>query len=74
MPDFREAGLTRYSASKVWNREGQFHLVHVFEYRDKEAFEACVPIWRQIESKWREKIENVTTGYRGVLIEQNEFE
>ena len=74
MPHFKEAGLSRYSTSRVWNRQGKFQLVHVFEYRDKDAFDACVPIWKQIETKWREKIENVTTGYRGALIEQHIFE
>ncbi len=73
MPLFKEAGLVRYSTSKVWNRDGQFQLVHVFEYRDWEAANACLPIWRQIEAKWKEKIDNVTVGYRGVLIEQHDF-
>ena len=74
MPLFRDAGLVRYSTSKVWNREGQFQLLHVFEYRDQEAAEACIPIWQQIETKWKEKIENVTSGYRGVLIDQFNFD
>ena len=46
MPHFKEAGLSRYSTSKVWNREGKFQLVHVFEYRDKDAVDACVTIWQ----------------------------
>ena len=50
MPLFRDAGLVRYSTLKVWNREGQFQLLHVFEYRDQEAAEACIPIWQQIET------------------------
>ena len=74
MPLFRDAGLVRYSTSKVWNREGQFQLLHVFEYRDQEAAEACIPIWQQIETKWKAKIENVTSGYRGVLIDQFNFD
>ena len=70
----RTPGLVRYSTSKVWNREGQFQLLHVFEYRDQEAADACIPIWQQIETKWKEKIENVTSGYRGVLIDQFNFD
>ncbi len=54
--------------------EGQFQLLHVFEYRDQEAADACIPIWQQIETKWKEKIENVTSGYRGVLIDQFNFD
>ena len=73
MPLFRDAGLLLYSTSKVWNRQGQFQLLHVFEYRDQEAAEACSPIWQQIETKRKEKIENVTSGYRGVLIDQFYF-
>ncbi|MGC6498078.1 MAG: DUF6974 family protein [Candidatus Puniceispirillaceae bacterium] len=74
MPHFKDAGLSRYPTSRVMNRDGQFQLVHVFEYRDQDAFDACIPIWKQIEMKWREKIENVTTAYRGALIEQHIFE
>ena len=44
MPLFKEAGLVRYSTSKVWNRDGQFQLVHVFEYRDWEALQ--MPVFR----------------------------
>ena len=49
MPRFREAGLTRYSCTRVWNRKGQHQLAYVFEYRDKEAMDGCLPIWKEIE-------------------------
>ena len=73
MPRFKEAGLTRYSCTRVWNRKGQHQLAYVFEYRDKEAMDGCLPIWKDIEKEWNQKIENVTIGYRGVLIDQYDY-
>jgi len=48
-------------------------LAFVFEYRDKEAMDECLPIWKEIEKEWNQKIENVTVGYRGVLIDQYDY-
>lgn len=73
MPRFREAGLTRYSCTRIWNRQSQYQLAFVFEYRDKKAMDECLPIWKEIEKEWKQKIENVTVGYRGVLIDQYDY-
>ena len=51
MPHFKDAGQSRYSTSRAWNREGQFCLCIFFEHRDQDVFDACVPIWEQIETK-----------------------
>ena len=73
MPRFKEARLTRYSCARVWNRNGQNQSAYVFEYQDSEAMDGCLPIWKDIEKEWNQKIENVTIGYRGVLIDQYDY-
>ena len=73
MPRFREAGVTRYPCTRVLNRQGQYQLAFVFEYRDKEAMDECLPMWKEIGKEWKQKIENVTIGYRGVLIDQYDY-
>lgn len=73
MPRFKEAGLTRYSCTRVWNRKGQHQLAYVFEYRDKEAMDGCLPVWKDIEIELKQKTENVTIGYRGILIDQYDY-
>ena len=73
MPRFKESGLTRYSCTRVWNRKGQHQLAYVFEYRDKEAMDGCLPIWKDIEIELKQKTENVTIGYRGILIDQYDY-
>ena len=73
MPVFQEAGLTRHSYTRVWNRKGQHQLAFVFEYRDKQAMDECLPIWKDIEKEWSQKIDKVTIGYRGVLIDQYDY-
>jgi hypothetical protein len=68
LPRLYNLGLERYTTTRIWNRADKFQLAHIFEYRDKEAMDACLPIWGEIEATWREKIMNKTTSYRGIQI------
>jgi|TARA_B100000902_G_scaffold153692_1_gene150233 hypothetical protein len=68
LPKLYELGLERYTTTRIWNKSDKYQLGHIFEYRDKEAMNACLPIWSALESRWRDKITNKTISYRGVQI------
>ena len=34
---------------------------------------SCMPIWSEIEKQFKDKIENITIGYRGILIDEFDF-
>ena len=74
MPQFEKMGLTRYTTSKIVDKQNKYQLSHIFEYKDNEAAKNCISIWGEIERKWSEKIENTTTSYRGKMIDRFDFE
>ena len=74
MPKFREMGLVRYTTSRIVSDQNKFQLSHIFEYKNKESAQNCIPIWGEIERKWGEKIDNTTTSYRGKMIDRFDFE
>ncbi len=74
MPKFREMGLVRYTTSRIESDQNKFQLSHIFEYKNNESAQNCIPIWRDIERKFGEKIDNTTTSYRGKMIDQFYFE
>ncbi len=73
MPLFQEKGLKRYTITRIWNKKDQFQLGHIFEYLDENAMKNCVPIWNDIERQFKDKIQNITIGYRGILIDEYDF-
>ena len=73
MPLFKERGLKRYSITRIWNKKEQFQLGHIFEYINEDALKNCLPVWNDIEKQFKGKIENITTGYRGILIDDYNF-
>ena len=38
----------------------------------KQAMKECLPIWKDIEQEFKEKIPNIAVGYRGILLDQYE--
>ncbi len=74
MPKFQQMGLTRYTTSKILTEQNKFQLSHIFEYKDNDSAKNCIAIWREIELKWSEKIENTTTSFRGKMIDRFDFE
>ena len=72
MPRLDRKGLQRYSITRIWNKKGQFQLGHIFEYKDEQAMKECLPIWKDIEQEFKEKIPNIAVGYRGILLDQYE--
>ena len=73
MPLFEDRGLKRYSITRIWNKKEQYQLGHIFEYKDEDSLKDCLPIWNDIEKQFKDKIQNITTGYRGVLIDDYNF-
>ena len=51
--EFKKAGVYRWTATQIWNKEGTLRLAHLWEYKDKKAFDECQKIFREadIESK-----------------------
>ena len=41
---FTKAGMLRRVVTQIWNKQGSFRVGIIFEYRDKDAFEACKPL------------------------------
>jgi hypothetical protein len=74
MPRFHRMGLIRFTTSRISGDSNKFQLSHVFEYKDGESAKNCVSIWSEIEKKWKEKIENTTSSYRGKMIDRFDFE
>lgn len=74
MPKFKEMGLVRYTTSRIEGNHNKFQLSHIFEYKNNESAQNCIPIWGEIERKWSEKIDNTTTSYRGRMIDRFDFE
>ena len=74
MPRFKELGLVRYTTSRIISNQNKFQLSHIFEYKNNESAQNCIPIWGEIERKWSEKIDNTTTSYRGKMIDLFNFE
>ena len=72
MPRLDRKGLKRYSITRIWNKKDQFQLGHIFEYKDEQAMKECLPIWKDIEHEFKEKIPNIAVGYRGILLDQYE--
>ena len=73
MPSFKEKGLKRYTITRIWNKKEQFQLGHIFEYLNEDAMKSCMPIWNDIEKQFKDKIENITIGYRGIIIDEFDF-
>tara|TARA_A100001011_G_C13604242_1_gene553362 strand:- start:153 stop:470 length:318 start_codon:yes stop_codon:yes gene_type:complete len=74
MPRFKEMGLIRYTTSRIDTSENKFQLSHIFEYKDRDASKNCVPIWSDIERKFKEKLDSKTTSFRGTMVDRFNFE
>ena len=73
MPKFKEMGLIRYTTSRIISDRNKFQLSHIFEYKNADSAQNCIPVWGEIERKWSEKIDNTTTSFRGKMLDQFDF-
>ena len=65
----KEKGLLRFVSLRIWNKENVSRLGFVFEYKDEEAFKACLPIWKEIDSMESQDMIIKTFSNRGIVLE-----
>ena len=72
LSELHNLGLHRYTTTRIWNREEKHQLCHIFEYDNKEAMDACLPVWQEIRKPWRGDFISKAIDYRGVQIDCQE--
>ena len=65
----KEKGLLRFVSLRIWNKENVSRLGFVFEYKDEEAFKACLPIWKEIDAMESQDMIIKTFSNRGIVLE-----
>ena len=48
-------GCLRYAMTRVWNKEGSFRLMIIFEYKDEKSFLKCQEHFKKVEEKSNEQ-------------------
>ena len=48
-------GCLRWAMTRVWNKEGSFRLMNVFEYKDEKSFLKCQEYFKGVEDKSNEQ-------------------
>ena len=66
----KEKGLLRFVSLRIWNKENVSRLGFVFEYKDEEAFKACLPIWKEIDAMESQDMIIKTFSNRGIVLEE----
>ena len=64
-----DLGMVSFSATKVWNQDGDLTRMYIFEYESPEAVNACLPVWKEIEKLVFAGVSMRVTAYRGVSYE-----
>ena len=65
----KEKGLLRFVSLRIWNKENVSRLGFVFEYKDEEAFKACLPIWKEIDAMESQDMIIKSFSNRGIVLE-----
>ena len=65
----KEKGLLRFVSLRIWNKENVSRLGFIFEYKDEEAFKACLPIWKEIDAMESQDMIIKTFSNRGIVLE-----
>jgi hypothetical protein len=48
-------GCLRWAMTRVWNKEGAFRLMTIFEYKDEKSSLKCQEYFNQVEDKSNEQ-------------------
>ena len=67
MARLRENGLVSFKSMKVWNKDSDLVMLHIFEYRSPDALKSCLPIWKEVEAVLFTGVAVKTVAYRGVV-------
>ena len=61
-----QRGLLSFTAHKILNQDEDLTRMYIFEYESAEAVQACLPIWKGLETALFGNIAMKLTAYRGV--------
>ena len=64
-----DKGLVGFTAHQVWNQDENLNRMYIFEYESPEAVNACLPVWKELETAIFGGIAMKLTAYRGVTVE-----
>ena len=64
-----QRGLLSFTAHKIVNQDQDLTRMYIFEYESAEAVQACLPIWKELETAIFGGIAMKLTAYRGVTVE-----
>ena len=64
-----DLGILSFSATKVWNQDGDLTRMYIFEYESPVAVNACLPVWKEIQKLVFVGLSMKVTAYRGVSYE-----
>ena len=61
-----QRGLLSFTAHKILNQDEDLTRMYIFEYESAEAVQACLPIWKGLETALFGNTAMKLTAYRGV--------
>ena len=61
--------ILSFSATKVWNQDGDLARMYIFENESPEALNACLPVWKEIVKLVFAGVSMKVTAYRRVSYE-----
>ena len=64
-----EKGLVGFTAHQVWKQNENLTRMNIFECETPEAFKACLPVWKELETAIFGGIAMKLAAYRGVTVE-----
>jgi len=62
-------GCLRWAISRVWNKEGAFRLMSIFEYKDEKSFHKCQDFFKQVEDRSNEQPLKIVSN-RAVIVSE----
>ena len=69
LPKLKKNGLLRYTTLRIWNKEGQFRLGYLFEYKDDLAYKNCQSIWQEVEKNMKAQGTVKVFANRGIVLD-----
>ena len=63
-------GLLRWRMNRVWNKQGNFTISQVNEYRDEKAFVACQTLLDKYHAPQVKTFVNKVVGSRGIVLHE----
>ena len=61
------------SKLKVWNKINKYRYIHIFEYKSKESYENCQPIWKKVENELFQGLLVKMVSDKGLLVSETDL-